>query len=186
MAPSCCEAWYVLIALLGNKSSVPTWLRDQRMGKKVPIQMLITQLPPAPRGWLHPHQQLRAIALPHSSQLGTGMELCSKEPSGCLCQCSPCCHSSVPKHLLFVMPTQGAAPAPPALPPATLLAFNCRSYLGPFPLVKTENEITTLLLPALLYRTFQGVSVIKGPRTMILPGLGATLFAQWAVLSLWS
>lgn len=114
-----------------------------------------------------------------------------KRARWCLCQCSPCCHSSVPKHLLFVVPTQGAAPTPPAPPQ---LAFNCRSYLGPFSLAKKENEITTLLLPALLNRrTFQGVSVIKGPListpalgTTIPPGLGATVFAQWAVLSLWS
>lgn len=49
-APSCCQAWYVPIGLMENKSSAPTWLRDQPRGNKVPFQTLsfFYQLPPRP------------------------------------------------------------------------------------------------------------------------------------------
>lgn len=45
-APSCCQAWYVLIGLMENKSSAPTWLRDQRRGNKVSFQTLLTSCHP--------------------------------------------------------------------------------------------------------------------------------------------
>lgn len=55
-APSCCQAWYVPIGLMENKSSVPTWLRDQPRGNKVPFQTLVTSCHPG-RCLLHALQR---------------------------------------------------------------------------------------------------------------------------------
>lgn len=62
-APSCCQAWYVPIGLMENKSSAPTWLRDQPRRNKVPFQTLVTSCHPG-------HCLLRALSVcGHGSSL---------------------------------------------------------------------------------------------------------------------
>lgn len=79
-APSCCQAWYVPIGPMENKSSAPTWLRDQRRGEQSPFSDTRYQLPPRPlpapcpaawqgqRVWLW--EQLQGMSLPAAWALG--------------------------------------------------------------------------------------------------------------------
>lgn len=118
MAPSCCEAWYVLIALLGNKSSVPTWLRDQRMGKKVPIQMLITQLLPAPGDSFIPTGSSGPPLCLTAPSLALGWGFIQKSQVGA-CASAPLAATALsPSSLPLWCPhMKAAAPTTPSAPP---------------------------------------------------------------------
>lgn len=187
----------MLIALPGNKSSVPTWLRDQRTGNKVPLQML--SLPSCRLPWeqLHGPQPTRA-----APSLGLGMgqalrEVFPKEPGECRCRGWPRCPSSAlpaPSHYgahargqQLLRPPSAFHRRPACLgslqPPGTSLRWRR---------MKTE-------LPPSSSQPFRGEElskvclVIKGPListpalgATIPSGLGGTVFAQWAVLSPWS
>lgn len=72
-APSCCQARYVPIGLMENKSSAPTRLRDQRRGNKVPFQTLVTSCHPGhcpPRALQRVWLWLHSVSLPAARALG--------------------------------------------------------------------------------------------------------------------